>query len=84
MIAGLSGQIGVCVCVRNTYVPSPTKAPGLLMVTWCDKRARGVLCTCVWLRNISIDLSGQGPFVTGRTYKCLTAQQAQTGMWFMT
>lgn len=46
-------------------------------MTWCD---RG----CVKLTDISIDPLGHGPFVTGRTHKCLMAQQAQTGMCFMT
>ncbi len=48
MIAGLSGQTGVClcVCVRNTYSLSPTKAQGLLMANLCD-RSQGVHCVCM-------------------------------------
>lgn len=33
----------VCVCVRNTYLLSPTKTPGLLMATWCDRGGRELL-----------------------------------------
>lgn len=73
------------VCLCEEYLCAVTnKGSGFIDGDLVWQGGVGVLCTCVWLRNISIDLSGQGPFVTGRTYKCLMAQQAQTGMWFMT